>query len=520
MIFSLWFLLAFITGNHSFGFSNSDFNYTIEDLRITRPVPILNQKQRTSDNSSSIDHVKIAFFGDQGLSSASEKLLSQIREWDPHCIVHLGDFDYNDSPILFQSLIYSKLGRSNFPYLGLIGNHEVEYWNEYEKVLVDLLKNGHFSQNCRGQYGVNMVCNINGVIIVLSGVGTLGKDHAKFIDDALSANPSSFKICSWHKNQHAYQLGNKPDETGYGVYEICRKHGAIIATAHHHTYGRTFVMSNFENQTIASNRDASHLNIKPGETFTFHAGTGGRDLKRWKHGLEKNEWWASVASRDNGLNFGALYCKFFTDDSSEKAKCKYVDIDGNEFDRFHIHSSSMLNTITDINICDYPIIETLATNVDDVDYVFIAPPATGRFLLQGESFYSDLAATKFVFDNQITGNISAVYLQLFGHEAHGDADLVIQGLHDDGARTNASVEWFIMEEVDEKETEIFYDEVEKGTVWNTPNISSIINELLRNGNKRFQLLISTSQVNGSFSIRGGKKPHLKPTLRVEFEKVC
>src|SRR5216110_1631698 len=40
-----------------------------------------------------------------------------------------------------------------------------------------------------------------------------------------------WKICSWHKNQRVMQVGGKADEMGWRVYETCKDHGAIIATA-------------------------------------------------------------------------------------------------------------------------------------------------------------------------------------------------------------------------------------------------------------------------------------------------
>ena len=39
-----------------------------------------------------------------------------------------------------------------------------------------------------------------------------------------------WRICSWHKNQQAMQVGGKTDEMGWGVYDACTDLSAIIAT--------------------------------------------------------------------------------------------------------------------------------------------------------------------------------------------------------------------------------------------------------------------------------------------------
>jgi hypothetical protein len=39
------------------------------------------------------------------------------------------------------------------------------------------------------------------------------------------------------------QVGVKKDAAGWGVYEACRKGGALIATAHDHSYAWTYAIS-------------------------------------------------------------------------------------------------------------------------------------------------------------------------------------------------------------------------------------------------------------------------------------
>ncbi len=69
------------------------------------------------------------------------------------------------------------------------------------------------------------------------------------------------------------QVGFKPTEVPLSTYDACRAEGAIIATAHEHSYSRTHLMSSFADQTILST--ASEFGIGPGQTFAFVSGLGG-----------------------------------------------------------------------------------------------------------------------------------------------------------------------------------------------------------------------------------------------------
>ena len=42
-------------------------------------------------------------------------------------MIHLGDFDYDDDPEAWDSLISEVLGE-DFPYFAAIGNHDEDVW--------------------------------------------------------------------------------------------------------------------------------------------------------------------------------------------------------------------------------------------------------------------------------------------------------------------------------------------------------------------------------------------------------
>ena len=196
--------------------------------------------------------------------------MQQIQQWGAHVLFHSGDFDYHDSPPSFFEQRDSIFNFS-YPYLTTIGNHELTMWNQgYESGLADRMHaiKTDTPLRCWGQIGVNMACvyggEVGGVVIVMSGVGTCGTGHEAFIEETLTQySRASWKLCMWHKVQHLYQTSDNSDATGYGVYDICRRHGALVMTAHTHSYSRTVAMSDFATQEIAD-PEKDDIHIAPG----------------------------------------------------------------------------------------------------------------------------------------------------------------------------------------------------------------------------------------------------------------
>ena len=128
------------------------------------------------------------------------------------------------------------------------------------------------------------------------------------------------------------QVGGKADEVGWEVYELCKSAGAIVATGHEHSYSRTYLMSDFELQKIASFSD--HLQLSPGESFAFVSGLGGQGIRQQRDGLGSNPWWASVYTLDENAKPGALFCSFNSNGNEREAICYFKDISGNLIDYF------------------------------------------------------------------------------------------------------------------------------------------------------------------------------------------
>lgn len=171
--------------------------------------------------------LKAAFIGDQGLNDNSRKVLELIKSEGAEIVLHQGDLDYHNNPKSWEGQVNSILG-AKFPYFVSIGNHDVNKWKEYKKILIERL-NRIEGAECKGDYGVKAACNYKGLFFILSGAGTLGDGHSKFIRERLAETESAWKVCSWHKDQTQLWVYDKGNEVGWGPYEECRKGGAIIS---------------------------------------------------------------------------------------------------------------------------------------------------------------------------------------------------------------------------------------------------------------------------------------------------
>lgn len=297
------------------------------------------------------ENFRVAYVGDIGMSDASKKIFEMIKDEGSGLFVLLGDFDYYDDPLGFETMMNRHLG--DVPTLAVVGNHDLAKWSEYRKILDRRLEKIP-GINCRGENAVKMRCEYKGIVFALSGVGTMRKGHEEFLREALSESPANFKVCAWHKNQADMQAGNKRNETGWEVYEICREEGAMIATGHEHSYSRTHVLSDFRMQERVGEDDGSHAVLTKGQSFAFVSGLGGRSIRgqrgpNWferflnsfsgeKWEKKTDPWWAKVYTADQKAQHSVLFCDYHVDKDPRKARCFLKNIDGQIIDSFTIQS--------------------------------------------------------------------------------------------------------------------------------------------------------------------------------------
>ena len=325
-----------------------------------------------------VANLRVAVIGDQGLGSNAVSVLKLIKDEGAHMVLHQGDFDYQDDPDKWDKQISDVLG-SDFPYFATIGNHDVKAWGlsmptlphkipmaivtatqaaintkslpdlvlssgSYQEKLYDRLKKNP-DAICIGDLGVKSSCTYQGLFFTLTGPGIKDWDHGSFIEKQLNDNDSIWRICSWHFNQRSMQVGDKPDESGWEVYESCQNNGAIIVTGHEHSYSRTKTLIDLKNQIVDPEwSEPNKLRVKEGATFVVVNGLGGSSIRSQELCLPTfypygcNQIWASIYTNNQDANYGALFCTFNVEGKPDKAHCYFKNINGEIIDEFTITS--------------------------------------------------------------------------------------------------------------------------------------------------------------------------------------
>ncbi|OLC51256.1 MAG: hypothetical protein AUH77_14210 [Candidatus Rokubacteria bacterium 13_1_40CM_4_69_39] len=300
--------------------------------------------------------LKVAFIGDTANGTDFRSVLTLIKSEGAHMALHQGDFDYGSNPAAFFSTIDSVLG-ANFPYFASIGNHDTGSWNTgcsdadgcYAQFLKDRmarigaepdgpdLNDEMYSVTYRG---------LKMVFVGQDSVSAGDNTYAPYIRAQLSDDDHVWKICSWHKDQNAMQVGGKGDEMGWKVYETCKDLGAIIATAHEHSYHRTKTLTSIENQIVDSAcPDPTTLCVArgtPGKSFVFVSGLGGNSVRdqvrclpsTYPYGC-KGEW-AKIYTSTQGATFGALFIVFNVNGDPRKAHGYFKNVVGQVIDEFDV----------------------------------------------------------------------------------------------------------------------------------------------------------------------------------------
>lgn len=278
----------------------------------------------------------IAFYGDQGVGPGAEAVLRLVKREGVHAVAHLGDFDYRSNPAAWEAQTDSLLGK-DMPLFAVVGNHDLFAWNGpmgyAARIQARMVRLGIPFD---GTAGVKFSFHFKGIFFILTAPGLIGTGHAEYIRKELERDTSAWSVSGWHMNQAAMQVGTKPDEVGWDVYEESRIGGAIIATAHEHSYSRTHLLSRFRSPVVHS-RD-SVLAIRPGRTFAFVNGLGGDDIRLQSRG---GDWWASIYTRSQGAKPGALFATFHVDGDPRKALFTFKTVDGEVIDRFTAFSEAI-----------------------------------------------------------------------------------------------------------------------------------------------------------------------------------
>jgi predicted phosphodiesterase len=290
--------------------------------------------------------LKIAFIGDQGLSASAQAVLELIRDEGADAVVHAGDFDYLYDPAAWDAQIDAILG-ADFPYFASSGNHDKGAFlgpGGYQERLEARLDRLRIPWE--GDLGIQSSLRYQGIRIVLTTPDEFGAGdgfHDLYIRDRLAEDASIWRISAWHRNMRLMQVGGKGDDTGWGVYEESRRGGAIVATAHEHSYSRTHLLARCATQSVASTSDTlvlagddSGTPADEGRSFVFVSGLGGRSIRSQQ--LD-GPWWASIYTSTQGANHGALFGVFHHQGDPRRARFYFKDLDGVVADEFLVEST-------------------------------------------------------------------------------------------------------------------------------------------------------------------------------------
>lgn len=298
-------------------------------------------------------NLKIAFIGDVGIGTYQRAVLNLLKSEGAQAVLHQGDFDYHSDPVGFWSSVNNVLG-PNFPYFVSVGNHDVGKWPttaspSYAGMQLERFPRMGITPDSLELNNQMYSVTFKGLKVVFVGEqnGVGDAIYAPFIRAQLKSDNHAWRVCSWHKNMNAMQVGDKTDDMGWGVYEACREAGAIIATGHEHSYERTKTLANFSTQAVDPDYpDPNRLAVTPGRTFAFVSGLGGESIR-----VQKRCWpidppygckgeWAKIYTSNQKAQYGALFITFNVNGNANNAHGYFKTIGGQIVDEFDIAKES------------------------------------------------------------------------------------------------------------------------------------------------------------------------------------
>ena len=296
----------------------------------------------TGSGAAPGDEVLVAFIGDSGNGSEFKSVLDLAMAEDVDAIIHNGDFDYGLDPDGFFATVDGKVG-GDFPYFASVGNHDAPSWSEYSVYIKAHMEAAGATVDNDDFSDQKFAFFWRSLHFVFVGENGQNDEFASFIDEQLDPAADEWKICGWHKNQEAMQIGGKGDEMGWDVYENCRMNGAIVTTGHEHSYERTKTLTNMTAQQVdGSCSDPASVCVSPGRTIAIVSGLGGvgiRDQERCQPSTAPygcNGEWASIYASDQNATYGALFIRFNAGGDTKKAEGYFKNVDGAVVDQFTI----------------------------------------------------------------------------------------------------------------------------------------------------------------------------------------
>ena len=285
--------------------------------------------------------LKIAFLGDSGAAESFSRVLALVRLERADAVVHLGDAAYEgETAGDFWGMIDRELGHG-YPYFLAQGNHDLEQWRGHAEHAWAHLRQSGAVTDSTSLVDPRFALVFRGVSMLFVGESVADDDPRRIVD-RYARDPHIWKVCAWHKNQTAMQLGGKGDWTGWGIYESCRQMGAFVVTGHEHSYHRTRTLRSTIEQTVDPTcADAKRVCVRPGAVPVFVSGLGGHSVRVQRRCLPAtypygcNGEWAYAYTANQGAKFGALFV-VFGDGDARRGRDYFKNVDGQVVDEFEL----------------------------------------------------------------------------------------------------------------------------------------------------------------------------------------
>lgn len=280
-------------------------------------------------------NLKVAFIGDTDSGANFTSVLNLVKNDAASALVVEGDMSYTANPTAWWNALESVLG-TTFPVFISRGNHDDTSWSGYLPKAANHL--GGATREA-GAHDANYKTTYRGLVIATIKKGDTGSNITPF----LSGDNHIWKICNWHQNQAAMQIGGKGDEMGWDVYETCRNLGAIIETGHEHSYERTKTLIDMTLQTVDPTCSApGTLCVGPGRTFSSVVGLGGNSVRDQSRCLPStypygcSGEWAFIYTNQQSATHGAQFITFNAG-APKTAVGYFKNINGATVDTFTIN---------------------------------------------------------------------------------------------------------------------------------------------------------------------------------------
>lgn len=261
-------------------------------------------------------NLKVAFIGDTGTGADFRRVLQLIKREGADLVMVQGDLNYSfgGSAGPWFSVADAELA-GEIPYFLAKGNHDTD-WRSFGSGMASRLQSLGLTPS-GDPVSANYAVDYKGLAVVMVSDSETSPSRADFIKQRFQNDNHAWRICSWHKNQRASNIGPKNDEMGWAVYENCRAAGAIVAQGHSHTYSRSRTLTNDAAQTVDPTcKDPFDLCVGGGRHFFFDSSVGGQDLRGPTTSVASKPYWGGTFTGA----FGALFIEFNVDGDPNRAR--------------------------------------------------------------------------------------------------------------------------------------------------------------------------------------------------------